>query len=659
MAHDRRLKVLLFVFGVASIVTGAALADVYLSSYGTAYGGEYGVVDGPVVELGGSYEIQSGNPTTADSVNISTKSNGYVNFSSSGRTNATVDQLTGTWTNVSELNVTQHALTIDPSDKLAATVEGDTDSLSFQGSMAVDDETADVVYTGASGTTNLTLRGLPVTTTIAAINATTNDVLGVATTDVAGTITFTDLPNSKHIVQLQTSSGGPNITSTSPADGHDATTSSVTLEATVNDTDFPNDNVTVEIYANSSLVHTDHITTNGTVSTTVTLALGKQHTWHVEAEDAYGQQTSSATFTINTPANITFREETNPDQVIDDEDINVTVYYGDEVDTQLVTDGTYNLTALPPDEPIVIRANATNHTVRTLILETIYDQQSMYLLNDTVPTYLVRFDLEDPTGDFPRDETALFVERDLNQSGSVEWRTIAGDYFGVKGVPVYLKQEERYRLKIKNLNTSDVVVINPYTAIQSETVTVSAGSATVDIPTAERAYGWNVTMNETGQYILVQYDDTEDQTQSIKVTIHERFNTSNVLVNNNTFSTNQLMYQVALTNAQANTTWMAELYIDRGSGYQHFRVPISSGPSTLIPVNLDAVWVQAIGVFIMLVVALAFSQLNQGVGAITTSLVGGLLWWIGLLSGTATGATIVIALGISVVFHYQQRGRAA
>lgn len=281
----------------------------------------------------------------------------------------------------------------------------------------------------------------------------------------------------------------------------------------------------------------------------------------------------------------------------------------------------------------------------------------MYLLNETVDTYLVRFNLQDPTGNFDQSDTVLFVERDLKLSGSVEWRIIAGDNFGIQGVPVNLERDERYRIRIKNLETGATATIGSYTAIQNETVTLSPGAATLSFEDIERDYTWEAKENETSQKIIIEYQDTKNLTEEVKITIHERFNDSNVLVDNQSFTnSNEIIFQQALTNDQVNKTWVLELYVDRGDGFLHFREVIGSGARDLIPAALDAVWRTSAGVFILLISSMAFSQLNRGVGAVATALTGGLLWFIGLLATVAIGPAVVAAIAISVAYHYRSGG---
>lgn len=446
----------------------------------------------------------------------------------------------------------------------------------------------------------------------------------------------------------------------SPQDNAEQTSRDITLSIPLEDIDFAEDSgdeVAVEFFVDDNLVDTVNVTTNGTVETTVTISSGGNHTWHAKATDEYGQTTTSDTFTFLVPAEITFRNEKNTSEILTNVNVNVTAYYGDETVRRNVTDGTLNLTGFPVDQPIIIRASGENYTTRTAVIESVYDQSNVYLLKENVATYEIRFDLQDATGEYPRDDTVLFVERDLDLNGSVEWRVISGDNFGVQGVPVTLEQDERYRLRVRNLETGVTATIGAFTPVQNETVTISPGSATIDIVDSESEYGWSVTENETGQYILFEYYDDVNETDSVKLTIHERFNKSNVLVDNETFTdANNIVYEIPMTANQTNKTWMAEIYVDRGGNVTHFREPITSGASNILPSNLGEHWASGVGVFIMLITGMAFSELNRSAGAVATALAGGMLWQLGFLSTVSTGPAIILAIGISVLYHYRTGG---
>ena len=50
---------------------------------------------------------------------------------------------------------------------------------------------------------------------------------------------------------------------------------------------------------------------------------------------------------------------------------------------------------------------------------------------------------------------------------------------------------------------------------------------------------------------------------------------------------------------------------------------------------------------------MAFSSLNRSAGAVATALVGGFLWQVGFLSLTTSGPMVVVAIFVSVVYHYR------
>ncbi len=655
---DRQRKAIVIVAVLLVVTSPVTLvaAETFLSSYYPTQGPIHVQADnGLEVVIAGNYNLQSGNPFTPSSFNLSTENNGHMNISSTGSGSVTIDNIEGTWSNASSISTIGTTITMNPIDKPPASVSGDITSIEWRSGMVADDGATDFTYASSLGSGSVTLNGLSASTEYAAIDSSNNAVLDVATSDGAGQVTFNGLDSGSHDAELQTSDGGPTVSNRDPADGANLDSADVTLSADINDPDLPADNVSVEWYVDNSLEATEYIQSNQTVNHQTSLSLGGTHTWRLELEDAYGNTLVTSQFSLETPANLSIRKETAPDQLVDDAEIEITAYYSGEIQRRTTTNGNVSLENFPIDEPIIVRANASGYYTRTAVIEDVFAQNSMYLLNSSNATYLVRFDLRDPTGSFPRDDTVLFVERDLNRSGNVTWQVIAGDNFGVQGIPTNLVQGERYRLRIKNLETGQANVIGSYTAIQSETVVIEAGESSINVPTGDVDYTWDVTKNRTGQYILVEYLDTANQTEEIKVTVHERYNSSNVLVDNDTFTnTNELMYQIPLTNDEANTTWTAVLYIDRGDGFTRFSQPVSGGVQSLIPSELDELWVTAIGVFILLISAMAFSQLNTGTGAVATSLVGGALYLLGVLAPTTTAAAVVIALFVSLVFKYRE-----
>jgi len=632
------------VVAVLLLVSGAAAySAIFTAGGGTSY--ETG--SGLVVSSATDHGLDGTNPFN-DSETVYLDG---VSFSASGSADVTVDQFRGNRTELSSVDATSSTITVDPDDKSAVEISGGVTAISWEDA-ALDNRNQITYSANSAGTITATDLASNTEWTAATPGG---ELIDSGTTSASGQANI-DVDSADNEELILFINDAPDVDNTSASPTGELSQQMVDLSIDAADAQFGSaqgDELTTTFYVDGESVGSDTLSSNGTASVSYTSDTGGSKSWYVVVNDSYGASTTSDTFEFSSPASITFRQEENPDQLVDNATVQVTAYYSGEVQRRTVTDGKLNLTDFPVDEPIIVRSNASGYYTRTVVLESIYDQSNVYLLNSSQPTYTSRFELQDLTGEYPESETILVIERDLKLNGSTGWRAIVGDNFGVNGVSASLVQDERYRLRIKNLETGRTSVIGAYTAIQSETVTVSTGSASIDLPETDTAYSWAVTQNDSSDTIKFRYLDEENSTQEVKLTIHERFNKSNVLVDNVSFTdANEISYQRQLTTNESNTTWMAEVYIDRGGEVMHFRAPTSGGQQRLLPVDLDQVWVSAIGVFIVLISSLAFSQLNLGVGAISTALTGGILWWFGLLDTVATGPTIVAAIMMAVVFHY-------
>lgn len=165
--------------------------------------------DGPAVTATGntSVAIDNGTFPSDNRVRINV-SEGAANFTSNGPSNVTVhkDDIAGNWTNVSALDVAGARLDINPDDKPAANISGEADTFAFRGDMAVDDGRVDFVYSGASGSTTVTVRNITGDDRLKAVDQ-DGTTLAVAASTGGGVVTFADMPNSEHNVTIQTADG--------------------------------------------------------------------------------------------------------------------------------------------------------------------------------------------------------------------------------------------------------------------------------------------------------------------------------------------------------------------------------------------------------------------------------------------------------------------
>ena len=541
----------------AGLSSGAALDN------GVAIDGEVPITapNGPTVVLTGPMDVVfPGIPDGSDTVDIVSSAGNVTVNGTDGAAVTFPDPATieGTWTNTSSLDVIGKPITIDPGDKPPVTVSGDITQLDVHQGMAPDDATPDFVYSSSLGSGSITLNSLPANTQIAAVDPDSNQVMDVQTTDGSGQVTYTGLDSGTHTVELMTSQGGPTVDNASaspsgsevtrfedqtlsidvsdpdfpddgvtveffvdgssvgtdtlttngtasvnvgpladgshswhveatdeygqnttsstftweidhfdpaignmdPADGAGLSQKEAMLSADVSDGDFPldGDSVDVEIYFDGSVVHSETITSNSTVSTTVQDVTGGSHTWHVEATDDYhgGSPVTSSTNTLEVPDELRIFNESDPTTLVDNATVTLEFYVNNgsstDVYTRSTTTGKINMTGLPVDKSFVAVAKADGYVNRRIYVASLFDTQRIYLSPETANTLEITFILTDYSGDYPAENSVLQIQRSLNGS----WQTVEGDYFGATSkFAAHLEYNERHRLIIVNTETGD------------------------------------------------------------------------------------------------------------------------------------------------------------------------------------------------------------
>lgn len=359
---------------------------------------------------------------------------------------------------------------------------------------------------------------------------------------------------------------------------------------------------------------------------------------NTEYPDISGQSDS---ITIYGSGNVTVHEEQTNNLIT--QDVNVTAY-GEEsgiysLDT---SDGTVDITGLP-DQSYTFSVSSNGYVQRNKYVERLGDIDTLYLLSNESDRVTTQFLLEDTTNTYDS-ESRLIIERSIEGNGN-DWETIYSDAFGTEGVSTELQQDERYRISIENEERRQT--LGPYRATLSESVTISPESGTIEV---DSQGSWEVGANYANDEIHVQFQEPESQTDSISVSIFERGNRSNTLVENDVYTNpSDLQLEYAVPNQYNDSGWIVE--ITRESAGESTTVSFTVGPTLeTVPENLDPLWRNVISVVIILTFGLAFSVINRAVGAIVLALVGGLLWWVGWLAGATAGVLITAYLFIAMAY---------
>ncbi len=449
-------------------------------------------------------------------------------------------------------------------------------------------------------------------------------------------------------MSLTTSNGAPTVKDIQPSGP--LSNEPTQVEVTVDDPDFADggDEVDVTVDVDGSQITQQTITSNTTITASMPSSgqTGGEHTIDVEATDAYSQTTTDSE-TYKVPDTLFVREENNHTALVP-ADGEVRFFGDEEVFSRSAPDGKVNMTNLPVDQDFIVEVQPTdeNYTSRTVYIEGIYDQQSVYVLNTSaVDITESRFILNDPTGNYDS-QSLLKIQKPINVSGSLTYQTIVSDEFGVEGITATLEQGQRYRLQVGSGDTQQIV--GPYRAAINETVEVEPGTPTIELSFEDSNWAADATLeNDTLEY---RYQDQENLTTELTIWIHERNNQSNKLTANQSFQDPVDVSGIETLNAnQTEKEWVVNFVVDRDGETFVRSVLVTNRADLTLPI--DAGWTSMIGVGLLILFAGAFSMLNAGIGAVLVSLMGGLLWFIGFLGGATSAAAIVIALFISVLGH--------
>lgn len=298
-----RVKTLVLVgFVLGLLATGVVFALTSSDTGPVSDGVTYAAPSGATVTLDGETDVAMEQMFDVDTVNLTT-TDGIVEVRASGQAAGTIhaDDITGTWTTVTNIDASSADLTIDPEDKPPVTVGKDIESIQFRDEMGIENGQVDFIYSGTSGAeSSVTVTGLNANTDVLAVDADANDILDFGTTDSTGSVSFASLPNSDRSVEIMENQGGPTLSNTEPND-ETFRSSDITLSVDVDDPDFPTDTVTLEWYVDGELIDTTTAEDAGTYTTDLEQVYDGEIHWYVEATDETGNTDTSetATFTVD------------------------------------------------------------------------------------------------------------------------------------------------------------------------------------------------------------------------------------------------------------------------------------------------------------------------------------------------------------------------
>lgn len=178
-----------------------------------------------------------------------------------------------------------------------------------------------------------------------------------------------------------------------------------------------------------------------------------------------------------TPSELEVRDEQNPDESLTEIDDMTIEFYEqstsnpDNIKSVEVTDGTADMDGLDTTTSFIAVAEANGYANRRIFIDSLFQTQNIYLLDESADSVTVEYELDDFSGNYPQADTVMVIEKNIDG----EWTPIQGDFFGATGkFEAQLLRDTRHRMRVVNVESGDERVIGAFTPPQSslETVTI-------------------------------------------------------------------------------------------------------------------------------------------------------------------------------------------
>jgi len=417
---------------------------------------------------------------------------------------------------------------------------------------------------GDSATVNISHEGMQVhSETISSAQTVSTEVQDVQERTRSWSVTVTDSEGNQksNFYSYTADYSSPALSNPDPTGNISSYDGTISVD--VSDADFDDDagdTVTVSaVDGDGFQIGSKTVSTNTTVSLDYSVTSGSNSiNW--TATDSHGaSDTLSQSFTA--PDQLTIYNESEPTQKITGANLTAKFYFRSS-DPQIVeknaSDGTVSLGGVPADEAFVVVVEADGYITRRVVFASLIDQQSVFLLPTNRTTTDVVFTVEDYSGDYPQQSTALLVQRGLNGS----WQTVTGDYFGATGeFPAQLRFQERHRLVLVNLDTGDRRIAGSYTPLRASGQTIQVTTqGEIDLSGAGLniavSPGTRTLTNTSSETITVEIDTNDATLQNATLKAVYRppdHSTSTVLASQTVASTGEYQLSVDLRGRAGGT----------------------------------------------------------------------------------------------------------
>lgn len=350
----------------------------------------------------------------------------------------------------------------------------------------------------------------------------------------------------------------------------------------------------------------------------------------------------------------------NPQLVKNTANVTVRLFEEDkeEVFVREATNGTVGLGEFPDQTQFSVLVKADGFETRRTVINSVREQSTVYLADENASTSLVRFEIEDRTGDFSGSNSATIqIERSVNTSASgadkEEYKAIAGDVVGGQlTFDTTLEDNVRYRVSVSN-DQGDTRQLGAFSIESDRVINLVISGIDQGVDLEEGSPVVNTTLTEasdTEEKLQFVFTDPESETTEINVRIENVANSSDVLdTASKSGEISQFKYSRTVNTTNNDKEYVANYTYVRNGQTTSATVPFGTGQYPVLT-NLGDGWQQIFGVGALLVMGGVFSVGNARIGALIIPGAALTLYMIGFLDGVVTifGVGVAFSIGVAV-----------
>ena len=319
------------------------------------------------------------------------------------------------------------------------------------------------------------------------------------------------------------------------------------------------------------------------------------------------------------------------------------------------SNGKISLAKFPEDTQFTVVAEAPGFVTRRTFLSNIREQQYVYLLDNQTDTSLVRFTLEDRTGEFSGNQkSTLKIQRSINTTDSgkqgEEYQTISGDFIGGQlAFDSELENNVRYRVSVSNQN-GDTRQLGAFLIKSPREINlvISGIDQGVDVPKRGPVISTSQQTQNNSKTLDFVYTDNASQTSDVTVKVENARNSSEVFdTGSDSGDISQFKFSTTITGDDAEKQIVANYTYVRDGQVEQATQPYGSNTYPVLT-ELDQGWASIFGVGFLIITGSLFSVRNARIGALVIPGVALLLNLVGILDGVVTLASVGLAFSIGI-----------